>query len=260
MTDVFSHRLAAWREYTDSPWGRIRYRVAEEILRRQTEELIDSGRSDGALRILDVGGGDGMDALPLALAGHDVSIVDQSEAWLAEAERRAQDAGVELSTVLGDLNALPALGEFDLVLCHFVLHYRPDPAGDLVALNRHVRVGGRISIMLPNPAGMVLRQLVLDGPAAALTELESATKRAVTFDQDVRKISMEWLERRLSAIGLTVTGRYGSRIANDLLTNDALKHDAASFADLVALELALCDREPFVRIGGMYQVVAERTR
>ena len=35
MTDVFSDKLAQWRAYTATPWGRIRYTVVEEILRRQ---------------------------------------------------------------------------------------------------------------------------------------------------------------------------------------------------------------------------------
>ena len=32
--------------------------------------------------------------------------------------------------------------------------------------------------------------------------------------------------------------------------------DPDFFAELLELELALCDQEPFVRVGGMYQLVA----
>jgi S-adenosylmethionine-dependent methyltransferase len=39
--------------------------------------------------------------------------------------------------------------------------------------------------------------------------------------------------------------------------NDA-KNDAAYFDRLLELERELCDQEPFVRIAGMYQLVAER--
>ena len=251
MTDVFSDKLAQWRAYTATPWGRIRYTVVEEILRRQCADLGDG------LRILDVGGGDGMDALPLALAGHDVTILDPSESWLAEAKRRAADSGADLATLVGGLDDLPE-GEWDLVLCHFVLRYRPDDAADVRNLAAVVRPGGRLSVMEANPASMVLRQLVTGGPEAALTELGAGTKRAVTFEHDVRKISMGDLEAELVWAGLRLTGRFGTRIANDLLTDDDAKADPAYFDRLLELERELCDQEPFVRIAGMYQLVAER--
>ena len=113
-------------------------------------------------------------------------------------------------------------------------------------------------MMEPNPASMVLRQLVTDGPEAALTELRAESKHAVTFDHDVRKLPMADLEAELAGAGLTLTGRFGTRIANDLLTDDDAKHDPAYFDRLLELETALCDQEPFVRLGGMYQLVAEK--
>lgn len=251
MTDVFSDKLAQWRAYTATPWGRIRYTVVEEVLRRQCADLGDG------LRILDVGGGDGMDALPLALAGHDVTILDPSESWLAEAKRRAVEAGTSLTTLVGGLDDLPD-GEWDLVLCHFVLHYRPAAAGDVRRLAAAVRPGGRVSLMAPNPASMVLRQLVTGGPESALAELRADVKRAVTFDHDVRKVPTADLEAEVVSAGLEITGRFGTRIANDLLTDDAAKNDPAYFDRLLELERELCDQEPFVRIAGMYQLVAER--
>jgi S-adenosylmethionine-dependent methyltransferase len=109
-----------------------------------------------------------------------------------------------------------------------------------------------------NPAAIVLRQLVTGGPEAALTELRADTKRTVTFDHDVRKVPMGDLEAELVAAGLVLTGRFGTRIANDLLTDNDAKNDPAYFDNLLELERELCDQEPFVRIAGMYQLVAER--
>jgi S-adenosylmethionine-dependent methyltransferase len=63
VSDVFSERLSSWRDYTSSPWGRVRYAVVEETLRREASRL------GTKLRILDVGGGDDMDALRAALVG-----------------------------------------------------------------------------------------------------------------------------------------------------------------------------------------------
>ncbi|MBV6725545.1 class I SAM-dependent methyltransferase [Nocardioides daeguensis] len=251
MTDLFDEQLAAWQEYARTPWARIRYAVVGEVLRRQAAAL------GGRLRVLDVGGGDGQDALPLALAGHDVTVVDPSPAWLAEAERRAAAAGVAMSTLAGGLDDLPE-GEWDLVLCHFVLRYRPAGAGDVAALASRVRPGGRLSLVEVNPDGRVLRSLLNDGPTAALEELHAERAGVETFRTTARKV--RWTDARdeAQAAGLRVRGLFGNRIANDLLVDEAAKHDPAFRDELLALELELCDREPFNRVGFAWQLVLER--
>lgn len=248
---MFADHLDGWRAYTDSPWGRLRYAVTEKILAGHAAEM------GGSLRILDVGGGDGQDSVPLAAAGHGVTIADPAAGWLAEAERRAARSGVSISTVEVGLDDLP-VGEWDLVLCHFVLQYRPAAAADVAALAERLRPGGRLSVILPNPDGMVLRQLVVDGPAAALTELTTESQQVVTFDMTARKVSVEGLDAELAAAGLAVAGRYGLRIANDLLVDNGPKHEPGYFERLLELELALAGREPFSRIGAAYMTVAEK--
>lgn len=247
---MFSEKLAAWREYTETPWARIRYRVVSEVLRRQTEHLGER------CRVLDVGGGDGMDALPLALAGHDVTIVDPSPEWLDEAARRAAAAATTLTTIRGGLDDLPA-GEWDLVMCHFVLRYRGD-APDVAALASRVRVGGRLSVMDVNADGRVLRELLNGGPVAALAELHAERARVEMFHTDARKVSVEAVANEAAEAGMTRVGLYGNRIANDLLPDNTAKHDPAFFRELLALEMELCDREPFNRVGFAWQLVLQR--
>ena len=57
---------------------------------------------------------------------------------------------------------------------------------------------------------------------------------------------------------LTTVDLYGIRIANDLVVDNAAKHDPAFFDELLALELELCDRAPYNRIGFAWQLVLER--
>lgn len=248
---MFSEKLSQWRAYTETPWARIRYATVAEVLRRQCDALGDR------IRVLDVGGGDGMDALPLAKAGHDVTIVDPSPAWLAEARRRADEEGAGIRTVLAGLDDLPR-GEWDLVLCHFVLRYRPADAPDVAALAGRVRPGGRLSVMDVNLAGHVLRALVNDGPAAAASELHAERLEVKTFKTDARNVDVDQVQSDAAAAGLTLVGRYGNRIANDLLIDNTAKYDPAFFTELLHLELELCDREPFNRIGLAWQLVLER--
>ena len=58
-------------------------------------------------RVLDVAGGDGGNAIWLAQRGLQVTIVDISEAGLALAATHAQRAGVEVKTVVADLDREP---------------------------------------------------------------------------------------------------------------------------------------------------------
>lgn len=255
--DPFDEKLAQWQAWCEAPWGRLRFAVVRETLRRQAEEL---GASGGGLRVLDVGGGDGRDAVALAVAGHQVTVIDPAPSWLAEARRRAGEAGVSdrVRTVQGSIDDLtPAGADFDLVLCHFVLHYRPAGTGDVRRLAAALRLGGRLSVMAPNPAARVIMRLTREGPEAALAELATEGLDSATFDTTARKVTPEEVEQALSEAGLTVVGRYAARVANDYVTDDALKNDPDYYAALEELELALCDKEPFVRLGGMWQLVAQ---
>ncbi|MET8093981.1 methyltransferase domain-containing protein, partial [Micromonospora sp. NPDC005220] len=98
-------------------------------------------RGDAELTVLDVGGGTGGFAVPLARAGHRVTVVDASPDALAALTRRAAEAGVadRIAAVQGDGDALAGLVEpagVDLVLCHAVLEVVDDPAPVVAALNR----------------------------------------------------------------------------------------------------------------------------
>lgn len=253
-TRIFDEQLTQWQEWCHAPWGRLRFSVVRETLRRQVEAL-----GCGPLRVLDVGGGDGRDALPLAEAGHEVTVADPSPSWLAEAERRAAAAGVgeRLRTVEGSIDDLsPAGTGFDLVLCHFVLHYRPTHAGDVRRLAQVVRPGGRVSIMAPNAATRVVMRLTREGPEAALDELAATDFASATFSTTARQVSAEEVVAEMEAAGLVAVGRYAARVVSDFVTDDSLKEDPAYFSALERLELALCDQEPYVRLGGMWQVVA----
>ncbi|MBZ5738969.1 methyltransferase domain-containing protein [Nocardioides mangrovi] len=254
---LFEDQLAAWRLYLQTPWARIRYATVAEVLRRHVDEVAAARTVGDRVRVLDVGGGDGRDALPLARAGCDVTIVDPAGSWLAEAERRAAEAGVAIRTVQGGLDDLPA-GEWDLVLCHFVLRYRPPGSPDVAVLADRVRPGGLLSVVDINPAGRVLRALVSSGPGAALTELHAERAEVQVFGTDARKVEADDVRTEAEARGLRLVGRYGHRIANDLVTDDDAKHDPDFFADLLTLELELCDREPYRRLGAAWQLVLTR--
>jgi len=252
---TFDAHLDGWRAWQETPWGRLRYRVVRETLARTCAAL-----GPAPLRVLDVGGGDGGDVLPLAEQGHDVTVLDFSAPLLEEARSAAvsRRVGDRVRTVRADLDDLPAagLGTFDLVVCHNVLQYREDVPSTVALLAASVAEGGALSLLAPNPASDVLAAAARrEALAEALALLDAGTVRTPTFDHDVRRLDPGEVEAAMVLAGLTRLTRYGVRCVTDYVTTDARKYDKDFYADLERLELALCDREPFVRTARMWQLV-----
>ncbi|HEY5246819.1 MAG TPA: methyltransferase domain-containing protein, partial [Dermatophilaceae bacterium] len=107
---------------TSAVWESLRAVVVE-----REEQL---GRH---LRVVDLGGGTGGMAVPLAQLGHHVTVIDPSLDALASLYRRAGDSGVaeRVLAVQGDAaNLLEVHPETDadLVCCHGALEFVDDPA------------------------------------------------------------------------------------------------------------------------------------
>ena len=82
-TDEFGQWLDNWKKENTMPWGRLRYDTAWRNIAQHTGER--------KLRILDVGGGDGINAIHYAKLGHTVTLTDCSTAMLAEAKKSAEE-------------------------------------------------------------------------------------------------------------------------------------------------------------------------
>ena len=248
----------AWAAWQDTPWGRIRYRVMTETLRRTVSTL---GMSE--LRILDIGGADGADSIPLASHGHEVTVLDRSLSMLARALQRAESSRVSpaVRVVQGELDDLPnlGLGVYDLVLCHNVLQYLPNPAEAIASIAPSVRSSGIVSLMCPNPAGDVLGAAIrLEDPARATVLIDAATLESLTFGTSVQRIEASHAADLIERCGFDVIATYGLLAATTYIANDARKYESEFYRDLEALELTLCDREPYVRTARFWQLVAQK--
>lgn len=113
-------------------------------------ELLD--RLPRGARVLDLGCGDGRNAIPLARAGHRVTAIDRSRPALAALRRAAaregcaveDDAPFGIEIVEADLAALCPLDHYDLVVAHGVLHLltAADRDAALARMKRHTRPAG----------------------------------------------------------------------------------------------------------------------
>ncbi|MFF2774015.1 class I SAM-dependent methyltransferase [Streptomyces sp. NPDC058052] len=255
----FDRAMDVWKEWQEAPWGRLRYAVAEANLVRHAEAL-----GDGPLRVLDLAGGDGGDAVRLAARGHHVTIVDHAPAMLAAAAERAGAAGLaeRIDCVEADVHRLPAGltgGGFDVVLCHNLVQYADDARGTLAAALAPLRAGGLFSLMAINrhsqPLTVAVRELDLPAAAAALDSDRAATHM---FGSTLVLHTAEELTGHLAGLGCGDVSHYGIRTVCDYLTDDARKHEPAFYADLERLELALTGRHPYMHTARLLQLIGRK--
>jgi len=203
------------------------------------EPILDGG----PLRVLDVGGGTGGFAVPLAQRGHTVTVVDPSPDALALLARRAQAAGVAaaVSGVQGDgdrLTDVVSAGSADLVLCHHVLEYVDEPAAAAAALATCLRFGGWLSLLAANQAAAVLSRAVGGRPEEALALLQGTSDGTRH-----RRFEIDALHSLLARAGLSVQMWHGVRVVADLLP--ALEAGTEQSAVLRQLEAVLSERSPY---------------
>jgi S-adenosylmethionine-dependent methyltransferase len=215
------------------------------------------------LRVLDVGGGSGMFAVPLARLGHDVTVVDPSADTLATLRRRADVAGVggRVRGVQGDGDLLhevlsPAGGDesYDLALCHSVLEVVDDPGVTLREIAGALRPGGQVSVATANRAGAVLARALGGHPVEALELFRDHDPAPGRVRPERRRFSPDALLALVTAAGLRPGSWRGLSVVADLL-------DAASGADpaaVRALELALAETSPYRDIATGLHVLAVR--
>ncbi|MCH6163362.1 class I SAM-dependent methyltransferase [Streptomyces marispadix] len=257
MRTPFDAALESWRAWQDAPWGRLRYATAEFNLARRLAPL-----GEGPLRVLDLAGADGGDAVRLLRRGHHVTIVDFSPGMLAAARERARRDGTDagLDTVEADVLDLPepvTSTRYDLVLCHNLLQYLDAPAPAVRSAVSLARRGGVVSVMALNrhatPLGLAVRSL---DPAAALDALDRRRSHGVTFDAELTLHTAEEIARLLTAAGCAALEHCGIHNVNDHITDDGRKHDPEFYAALEALELAMTDRHPYPHTAKIFQLLA----
>jgi len=249
--------MTPWREWQDAPWGRLRYTIAEANLLRHLADL-----GDEPLRVLDLAGGNGGDAIRLAARGHHVTIADYAPAMLAAATERAMADGLAglITCVEADATDLPrdvAEGEFDVVLCHNLLQYMDDVPGTLAAALAPLKPGGLFSVMAFNrhsaPLNIAVREM---DPASALAALHTDQTRTQTFNSVVTLLAAEELIPTLQNLGCHDIAHYGIRNFCDYITDDARKREPAFYADLERLELATTARPPYMHTARIFQLTA----
>jgi SAM-dependent methyltransferase len=212
------------------------------------------------LTVVDVGGGTGGFAVPLAQAGHEVTVIDASPDALAALIRRADEAGVgeRVRAVQGDADALAALvppGRADLVLCHSLLEVVDSPAAVVGALAGCLRPGGAASVVVASRAAAVVARVAAGAVDAALALLHDPDGRLPSGDTVRRRYDLGGACALLAAGGLEVVSVHGVRVLADLVPGATLERDHEA---LTAFELAVAAEAPYRDIATQLHLLARR--
>jgi len=234
-------------------------------VRREVHHLVRRAatRRAGGARVLDVGGGSGVWAVPLAVLGCTVTVVDPSPDALASLARRAREAGVSdrVAAVQGDADmlcdAVPDASA-DVVLAHGVLEVVEDVGATLTALGAALAPAGALSVVVAGRAAAVLHRALAGRIADALHVLTDPDGRSGPRDGLLRRFDVGGLEAALRAANLTVLLVQGDSVVSDLIAAPVLEAAPGSAAALNDLELTAASASPLREVASRLHAVAAR--
>ncbi|WP_462188414.1 methyltransferase domain-containing protein [Frankia sp. CcWB2] len=210
--------------------------------------------------IVAAGGGSGSFAVPLAVEGYLVIVVDPSPDALAALRRRADERGVADRVTaeqgdLGDLTGIVGTETADLLLCHSVLDVVDDPGAALAGALRVLRPGGVLSLVVAGRAATVLARALagrFEQAQAVLTGQGTGAPRAAAGFTTAEIVAL------VDGAGADVVDVHGVRVFADLVPGALVDSDAFTAQRLLRLELAAAAREPFRDLAAQLHVLARR--
>jgi 2-polyprenyl-3-methyl-5-hydroxy-6-metoxy-1,4-benzoquinol methylase len=240
----------------------VRTAVIRDALDDELSRRADAAGRAG-LEVLDVGGGTGGFAVPLAQSGHLVTVLEPSPDALAALHRRAADAGCQdrirsVQDDAGRLGDVFAPDSFDAVLCHGVLEHVDEPKAVLSAAAAVLRTAGLMSALVANRHAAVLARAVAGHLDQARAALADPAGRWGVRDPLPRRFAPEELPAMFAAAGLTITAVHGIRVCADLVPSGLVDGDPARSAQLLDLESELAMRPEYLVVAAQLHVLAIR--
>ncbi|WP_181802510.1 class I SAM-dependent methyltransferase [Streptomyces shenzhenensis] len=230
---------------------------------RQLDEQIAGRFPVGQrLRVLDVGMGQGTQALRLARAGHQVTGVEREPAMIAAAREAlaGEPEGIRerVRIVQGDgrdtgVHFLP--GSFDVVLCHGVLMYVEEPDPLLAGLARMLAPGGLLSLLVRNADALAMRP-GLSGDWAGALEAFDTVSYLNRLGLRVRADRLATLTGTLAGIGAPLQSWYGVRVFTDTAADDA--EPPAGLETLLAVEERAGRTDPYRAVAALLHLCGVR--
>ena len=233
--------------------GRRRSVAQAHLLSLLTDQLDELVAGEWRpLDLVDLGGGTGGVAIPLAARGHRVTVVDPSPDALASLERRAIDSGVteRISGVQGDAGDLGRLfpaGQVDAVICHRVLEVVDSPADALAAMGAVLRPGGALSLLVGLRHSLVLTQALAGHLALA--------RRSYA---DPHRLDYNRVIALVQEAGFTVLASHGIGAIADQVPERMVEAEPGAYEELAALEAEISQDPAFRALAPSVHVFAQQ--
>lgn len=213
--------------------------------------------------VVDIGGGIGHQAFPLATAGYQVVLLDASAEMLRRAHARLADeppevaARMRLMRGVGEEAASLLAGErFDVVLCHAVLPYVVDDRALLRGVAGVARRDAVVSVLAKNGDALAMRPALQRRWREATTALGHPPAGGPLGDVGgmgvrTRAHRLADLTALLAAESVRVVSWYGIRVFTDHLFDEA----ADDLSTVLAAEEAAGSRDPYRAVARLLHVV-----
>jgi SAM-dependent methyltransferase len=254
-----------------APWlarqGLLRNVVRQELVARQLGVHLPASAS---ATVLDVGAGQGTQALRLARAGFDVVAVEPDaamrEAFDAALRQESPDVRDRVHIEVGRLGDLPPAAmqrSFNVVCCHGVLMYLDAARPAVVELCSRVAPGGVLSLVARNADAMALRPGLRRDWVAVQRLLDSAAGPHPSYLNELgvpaRADRLEELASLVAGQRMHVEAWYGIRVLTDSAeVDEPVPDDAAELAALLDAEERVGRTDPYRRVATLLHVVGRR--
>jgi SAM-dependent methyltransferase len=241
--------------------GTLRQVVRQEVVARQVAVHLPDLPP---CRVLDVGCGQGTQALRLARRGHSVTGLDSS-AQLLDDFRTAlaaepAEVGDRVQLVQGKAEAIADLfapSSFGAVLCQGVLMYFADPDPLLDAVAHVVAPGGMVSLLVRNGDALAMRPGLL-GDWNSVGKAFDGGSYLNRIGVDARADRLEDLTAALARRQMSVPQWYGVRVFTDTAASDAPLPDEATLNAILRFEERAGRTDPYRHVAALLHLIAVR--
>jgi S-adenosylmethionine-dependent methyltransferase len=256
-----SSGFAAGEERWRAGLGTLRQVVRQEVVARQVAAHLPDLPPR---RVLDIGCGQGTQAVLLARRGHLITGLDSSARLLGDfrSALAAEPAGVgdRVQLVQGEAEAVAGLfapSSFDAVLCQGVLMYLPDPDPLLDAIAQVVAPGGIVSVLVRNGDALAMRPGLLGDWASVGAAFAGASYRN-RIGVDARADRLTDLTAALTRRQMSVRQWYGVRVFTDTAPFDAPLPDEPTLEAIMRFEEQAGQTDPYRHVAALLHLIVVR--